>query len=47
MKDYQDIYHIQSVNINPFDKEIYVNGTDGIQFHPFIHKKERLSVFIP
>ena len=24
-----------------------VNGTDGLQFHPFIKPKESLSVFIP
>jgi hypothetical protein len=44
-KDYDDIATVSSQFINPWDTQINLDGTDGMQFHPLVEETETLSAF--
>ena len=43
------IYKCESETMlyNPWNEEIKINGTDGMQFHPLVKRKETISIFNP
>ena len=45
-KDYASINDLADIYVNPWGEDVYINGTDGNQFHPDVKDDEILTAFV-
>lgn len=45
-QDYEDIYTLKTIYAEPWNERVYLNGTDGFQFHPNLKYEDPIAAFV-